>query len=50
MIIGGQDAKGIVGGSGVDHLKDAIGLKDPKFRWFEEDLILEYRVVKGNRQ
>ena len=50
MIIGGQDAKGIVGGSGVDHLKDAIRLKDPKFRWFEEDLILEYRVVKGNRQ
>lgn len=50
MIIGGQDAKGIVGGSGIEHLKDAIRLKDPKYRWFEDDLILEYQIVKENKQ
>lgn len=50
MIIGGQDAKGIVGGPGIEHLSEAIRLKDPKMRWFGEDLILEYQVVKGNKQ
>ena len=50
MIIGGQDAKGIVGGSGIEHLKDAIRLKNPRYRWFEDDLILEYQLVKENKQ
>ena len=49
MIIGGQDAKGIVGGSGIEHLSEAIRLTNPKYRWFGEDLILEYQVVKGNK-
>ncbi len=50
MIIGGQDAKGIVGGPGIEHLRDAVRLKHPKIQWFDEDLILEYQVVKENRQ
>ena len=49
MIIGGQDAKGIVGGSGIEYLSEAIRLTNPKYRWFGEDLILEYQVVKGNK-
>lgn len=46
MIAGGVKAKTLVGGEGVDYMKDAFKLKLKKSYSLGEDLILEYTVIK----
>jgi diaminohydroxyphosphoribosylaminopyrimidine deaminase/5-amino-6-(5-phosphoribosylamino)uracil reductase len=43
-IIGGRDAKGVIGGKGIAKMKDAKMLKNMKIRRFGEDLLLEFDV------
>lgn len=45
LLIGGQSAKGFMAGEGIDHLTEAIHLKNPKAVWLKEDIILEYDVI-----
>lgn len=46
-LIGGKDAKGVVGGKGILSMKDAIKLEGMKTRKMGEDLLLEFTVEKG---
>jgi len=43
-IIGGRDAKGVIGGEGIGKMKDAMMLKNTKTRKFGDDLLLEFDV------
>ena len=45
MIAGGIQAKSLVGGEGVDYMKDAFRLKFKKSYTLGEDFIVEYKVV-----
>lgn len=45
MIAGGNQAKTLVGGEGVDYMKDAFRLKFKKSYNLGEDLIVEYEVL-----
>ncbi|MGZ4857155.1 MAG: 2,5-diamino-6-(ribosylamino)-4(3H)-pyrimidinone 5'-phosphate reductase [Methanobacteriaceae archaeon] len=45
MIAGGIQAKSLVGGEGVDYMKDAFRLKFKKSYTLGEDLIVEYKVL-----
>jgi 2,5-diamino-6-(ribosylamino)-4(3H)-pyrimidinone 5'-phosphate reductase len=45
MIAGGVQAKSLVGGEGVDHMKDAFHLKFKKSYTLGEDFIVEYKVL-----
>lgn len=47
LLIGGQLAKGFMAGEGIESLSDAIHLSHPKAQWLDDDIILEYDVVKG---
>lgn len=49
LLIGGQKAKGFMAGEGIDALADAIHLCNPRAQWMDEDIILEYDVVKGDK-
>jgi diaminohydroxyphosphoribosylaminopyrimidine deaminase/5-amino-6-(5-phosphoribosylamino)uracil reductase len=42
-IIGGVDARPVVGGKGVELVKDAYMFKAPKVTRFGDDILLEYR-------
>jgi 2,5-diamino-6-(ribosylamino)-4(3H)-pyrimidinone 5'-phosphate reductase len=46
MIIGGVKAKTLVGGEGVDYMKEAFKLKLKKNYTLGKDLVLEYTVIK----
>ena len=48
MVIGGREAIGPVGGSGVDHLKDAIGLSDLDFARLGDDLLISGYVHRDS--
>jgi diaminohydroxyphosphoribosylaminopyrimidine deaminase/5-amino-6-(5-phosphoribosylamino)uracil reductase len=45
MIIGGQNARSFVGGTGIEKLSDAPRLSAPKVRIYDADVILEYTVL-----
>jgi 2,5-diamino-6-(ribosylamino)-4(3H)-pyrimidinone 5'-phosphate reductase len=45
MIAGGIQAKSLVGGEGVDYMKDAFRLKFKRSYILGEDLIVEYKVL-----
>lgn len=45
MIAGGVDAKTLVDGEGVDHMKDAVNLEFKKSYSLGKDLVVEYHVV-----
>jgi len=45
MIAGGVQAKSLVGGEGVDYMKDAFRLKFKKSYTLGEDFIVEYKVL-----
>ncbi|MBP2045503.1 2,5-diamino-6-(ribosylamino)-4(3H)-pyrimidinone 5'-phosphate reductase [Methanobacterium aggregans] len=45
MIAGGVDAKTLVDGDGVDHMKDAVNLEFKKSYSLGKDLVVEYHVV-----
>jgi 2,5-diamino-6-(ribosylamino)-4(3H)-pyrimidinone 5'-phosphate reductase len=45
MIVGGEHAKTLVDGEGIDNMGDAIKLKFKKSYFLDEDLILEYKVI-----
>lgn len=45
-IIGGRNAKGVIGGTGIGKMKDAKKLKNMKVRRFGEDLLLEFDVQR----
>jgi diaminohydroxyphosphoribosylaminopyrimidine deaminase/5-amino-6-(5-phosphoribosylamino)uracil reductase len=47
-VIGGREAIGPVGGSGVDHLKDAIGLSDLDFARLGDDLLISGYVHRDS--
>lgn len=42
-IIGGADAKSVVGGRGVSLVRDAYMFKAPKIQTFGDDILIEYR-------
>lgn len=44
LLIGGQDAKSVIGGRSPESLKDAIRLKDIRVRRIGEDLVIEGHV------
>jgi diaminohydroxyphosphoribosylaminopyrimidine deaminase/5-amino-6-(5-phosphoribosylamino)uracil reductase len=46
-IIGGKEAKGVVGGRGIERVSQAKRLRHRRTRRFGEDLLLEYDVLKG---
>lgn len=46
LIVGGVNAKTLVGGEGLDDMKDAFKLKLEKNYRLGEDLVLEYTVIK----
>ena len=48
MIAGGNEAKTLADGEGVQYMKDAVKLKLKKSYNLEEDLILEYQVLPIN--
>lgn len=41
-IIGGVDAKPVVGGCGVELVKDSYKFQDPKVTMFDDDILIEY--------
>jgi diaminohydroxyphosphoribosylaminopyrimidine deaminase/5-amino-6-(5-phosphoribosylamino)uracil reductase len=41
MLIGGEEAPGAVGGTGISRLKDAVRLKETKIHHFGEDICVE---------
>ena len=43
-IIGGVDAKPIVGGFGIEKMSDALQLKNRKVRVIGDDLLVEYDI------
>jgi diaminohydroxyphosphoribosylaminopyrimidine deaminase/5-amino-6-(5-phosphoribosylamino)uracil reductase len=45
-IIGGKDAKGVIGGKGIARVSDAVGLKNMKFRKVGCDLLLQFDVIR----
>ncbi|MBN2121803.1 bifunctional diaminohydroxyphosphoribosylaminopyrimidine deaminase/5-amino-6-(5-phosphoribosylamino)uracil reductase RibD [Candidatus Micrarchaeota archaeon] len=45
-IIGGKDAKGVIGGAGISSMGEAIKLGNMKTRKMGEDLLLEFSVKK----
>jgi len=45
-IVGGRDAKGVIGGNGIEKMRDAKRLKNMKTRRFGEDLLLEFDVQR----
>ena len=45
-IIGGRDAKGVIGGDGIEKMRDAKKLKNMKTRRFGKDLLLEFDVQR----
>lgn len=47
MIIGGEKSKTIVGGNGVEFLKDAFKLRDLKTSLIGQDILIEGYVKKG---
>jgi len=47
-VIGGREAIGPVGGSGVEHLKDAIGLADLDFARLGDDLVISGYVHRNS--
>jgi len=50
MIIGGENSKTIVSGSGVEFLKDAFKLRDLKTSLIGQDILIEGYVKKGEDQ
>ena len=46
MIIGGVKAKTLVGGEGVDYMREAFKLELKKNYTLGKDLVLEYTVIK----
>ena len=48
-IIGGADALGMVGGEGVEKLRDAINLKNIRVRRLGDDILVEGYINKGKR-
>jgi len=46
MLIGGRDAKPVIGGIGIGKMNEAIALTRPKVKWVGEDLLLEYDIGK----
>ncbi|MBD3210615.1 bifunctional diaminohydroxyphosphoribosylaminopyrimidine deaminase/5-amino-6-(5-phosphoribosylamino)uracil reductase RibD [Candidatus Micrarchaeota archaeon] len=45
-IIGGRNAKGVVGGKGIQRMSDAIRLKNLKTKKCGEDILLEFDIQK----
>lgn len=45
-IIGGAGAKSPVGGAGIEKMADCIQLSQPEMRVFDQDILLEYSVLK----
>jgi len=45
IIAGGIQAKSLVGGEGVDYMKDAFRLKFKRSYSLGKDLIVEYKVL-----
>ena len=45
-IIGGAGAKSPVGGVGIEKMADCIQLSQPEMRVFDQDILLEYSVLK----
>jgi diaminohydroxyphosphoribosylaminopyrimidine deaminase/5-amino-6-(5-phosphoribosylamino)uracil reductase len=43
-LIGGKDAKPVIGGKGIEKMSQAVPLSKPKVRRIGEDLLLEYRI------
>jgi diaminohydroxyphosphoribosylaminopyrimidine deaminase/5-amino-6-(5-phosphoribosylamino)uracil reductase len=43
-IIGGRDAKGVVGGEGIDKVAQATVLKNMKMKRVGADLLLEFNI------
>jgi diaminohydroxyphosphoribosylaminopyrimidine deaminase/5-amino-6-(5-phosphoribosylamino)uracil reductase len=41
-IIGGKNAKGVIGGNGVEYVKDAKTLKNMRVKVFDKDILIEY--------
>jgi diaminohydroxyphosphoribosylaminopyrimidine deaminase/5-amino-6-(5-phosphoribosylamino)uracil reductase len=45
-IIGGRDAKPVIGGTGIGRMRGATALSEPKVRWLGSDLLLEFDVIR----
>lgn len=46
-LIGGKDALTPITGDGVSFMKDAYRLKDIKYQFFGEDILIEGNIIKG---
>ncbi len=45
-IIGGRDAKGVIGGLGIESISSAVKLKNMKTKRFGQDILLEFNLQK----